>query len=99
MAYKYQYIEDRNEKILAPLNLPERFKNGFRFELTFKESHMASAQEQETHGNIEKARSDYEIAEKRTTFMLGMIDTLRMLGMLDEETDRALVNLAYGRNV
>lgn len=99
MAYKFQHIMDRNEAALAPLNLPERFKKSFALELTHKEALKYSAQEQEAHGNTEKARNDYKISESRLPFLLGMVDTLRALEMIDEETDRTLVNMAYGRTL
>ena len=99
MTYKYQHIMDRNEAALAPLNLPERFKKSFALELTHKEALKYSAQEQEAHGNSEKARNYYEISESRTPFMLGMVDTLRALDMIDDETNNKLVNMAYGRTL
>lgn len=106
MAYKYQWLQDINTEKVKALGLTnessiinDAFIASFVHELTYKQALMLSAIENETHSNIEQARKDFEDAERRTTFMLGMIDavwTIDPEGITDDQ-HRALVDMAYGR--
>lgn len=106
MAYKYQWLQDINTEKVKTLGLTDEsniindaFVESFVHELTYKQALLLTAIENETHNNIEQAKEAYADAERRTTFMLGMIDavwTIDPEGITDDQ-HRTLVDMAYGR--
>lgn len=107
MAYKYQWLHDINAEKVKALGLTnessiinDAFIESFVHELTYKQDLLLTAIENETHNDIEQAKTAYADAERRTTFMLGMIDavwTIDPEGITDDQ-HRTLVYMAYGRD-
>ena len=96
MSYKYSEQLNANIEKLSNYGLNERFVHAFANELTYAQVVKADAQTKEAHGRTEEAKEDYETVKYRITFLLGMVDTLRALQVIEYESDtnRALCDMA-----